>query len=197
MKKNLLKASVLFAVVFCTVLFAACGKSPAGPGIETEGKAGQTQSRETAPQSGAPSPGTDTEAPTPPKSPELHEVLAKVTGGADETGIYSIVVTLSDKAADKGTVEMVYYGAEGSPQENSVVNTFRVEYEKADGLFEIRTFFDGEVYQNLHKQTQVKVNNTFGAALRARCVIISYAPDGEETQEIYRADAERFFSPTK
>ncbi|MBQ0126236.1 MAG: hypothetical protein KBS59_07955 [Clostridiales bacterium] len=120
-------------------------------------------------------------------------MIEKITGAADEKGIYAIVLTLSDKAADIGVVEMIYYGINGSPQENSVVNTFRIEYYKEDaGTYEVRTFFDGEVYQNYHHQSKVKVNNTFGASIRAGKVIISYMPEGGEMTEIYRADAEQF-----
>ena len=129
------------------------------------------------------------------EAPQNDEV-AKINGGADEVGIYSIVVRMTDQAADKGVVEMVYYGAKGSPQEESIVNTFRIEYYKEDaGTFEIQTFFNGEVYQNQHHKDEVKVTNTFDATLRAGSVIISYTPDGGESQEIFRADAEYFNTP--
>ena len=119
--------------------------------------------------------------------------IAKINGGADEVGIYSVVVRLTDQAADKGVVEMVYYGAKGSPQENSIVNTFRIEYYKEEaGTFEIQTFFNGEVYQNQHHKDEVKVVNTFDATLRAGSVIITYTPDGGESQEIFSADADYF-----
>ena len=119
--------------------------------------------------------------------------IAKINGGADEVGIYSVVVRLTDRAADKGVVEMVYYGAKGSPQENSIVNTFRIEYYKEEaGTFEIQTFFNGDVYQNMHHKDEVKVVNTFSATLRAGKVIITYTPDGGETQEIFSADAAYF-----
>ena len=119
--------------------------------------------------------------------------VLKIDGAADETGIYSVVIRLTDKAADKGTVELVYYGAKGSPQENSIVNTFRIEYYKeASGTYEISTFYDGEVYQNQHHKDNVKVTNTFGAAVRARNVTVSYTPDGGSTQQVFYADAEYF-----
>lgn len=132
-------------------------------------------------------------------SSEVHgSDIAKINGAADEVGIYSIVVRLTDKAADKGIIEMVYHGAKGSPQENSVVNTFRIEYYKnSDGKFEISTFFDGETYQNQHGKDEVKVTNTFGANLRAGSVAISYTPDGGDAQEIFSADADYFYVPTK
>ena len=142
--------------------------------------------------------GTDTESETQVTPPTPQDnVIAKINGGADEVGIYSIVVRLTDQAADKGVVEMVYYGAKGSPQENSIVNKFRIEYYKEEaGTYEIQTFFDGDVYQNQHHKDEVKVVNTFSATLRARNVIITYTPDGGETQEIFRADAEYFKTST-
>lgn len=121
-------------------------------------------------------------------------VFKKVVGASDDGGIYGIVVTLSDKAADKGVIEMIYYGAKGTPQENSIVNTFRIEYYKEEaGTYEIHTFYDGEVNLNYHHQTEVKVNNTFGADTRAGNVTIYYTPDGGETMEVYKADAEDFY----
>lgn len=138
--------------------------------------------------------GTDPQA-TPSASQD--KPVAKINGGADEGGIYSVVVRLTDRAADKGVVEMVYHGAKGSPQENSIVNTFRIEYYKEEaGTYEIRTYYNGEVYQNQHHKDEVKVVNTFGATLRAGDVIISYTPDGGETQEIFRADADYFYVPS-
>lgn len=126
-------------------------------------------------------------------SDSQNSVIAKISGAADEVGIYSIVVRLTEQAAEKGVVELVYYGAKGSPQENSIVNTFRIEYYKEEaGTFEIKTFYDGEVYQNQHHKDEVKVVNTFSATLRAGNVIITYTPDGGETQEIFSADAEYF-----
>ena len=128
------------------------------------------------------------------KTPQNSEI-AKINGGADEVGIYSVVVRLTDQAADKGVVEMVYYGAKGSPQENSIVNTFRIEYYKEEaGTFEIYTFSNGEVYQNQHHKEEVKVVNTFDATLRAGKVIITYTPDGGDPQEIFSADADYFTS---
>ena len=127
-----------------------------------------------------------------PPAPQ-NNAIAKISGASDEVGIYSVVVKLTNQAADKGVIEMVYYGAKSSPQENSIVNTFRIEYYREDaGTFEIQTFFDGEVYQNQHHKDEVKVVNTFAATLRAGSVIISYTPDGGETQEIFKADAEYF-----
>ena len=175
-----LRIAALIAVICCLFCFAACDDEP------NEG--GKTESGTNAPTTTEP--GTD--QPTDPPRDQTG-VIKKITGAADETGIYAIVITLSDKAADKGAVEMIYYGPKGSPEENSIVNTFRIEYEKnSDETFEIHTFYDGEVYQNFHGKSEVKVTHQFGATVRARCVIVSYAPDGEELSEIYRANAEDF-----
>lgn len=128
-----------------------------------------------------------------PEPEEAGGVLKKVAGGADEVGIYSVVIKLNENAADKGVIEMVYNGAKGTPQENSVVNTFRAEYYKqSDGTFEISTFFNGEIYQNQHNAYEVKIVNTFDATLRAGDVVVTYTPDGGETQEVFKADADYF-----
>ena len=192
-KQNWLKSSVLTAVVICMFLLSACGD----PIKESSGSITSSTGIET---------GSDTSADSSADEPESQSsdassvspsnAIAKINGGADEVGIYSVVVRLTDNAADKGVVEMVYHGAKGSPQENSIVNTFRIEYYKqSSGTYEINTFFNGEVYQNLHNKDEVKVVNTFDATLRAGDVIISYTPDGGDTQEIFRADADYFRDP--
>lgn len=196
MKQNSVRTGMLAAVMVC-LLLASCGSKP------TEEKPEQMQSQitaeiqnvESAPDSPASAEESEPSVNTPTEASEYEsDVIEKITGAADETGIYTIILTLSGKAAEKGVVEMVYRGPKGTPQENSVVNTFRIEYYKEEsGTFEIHTFSDGEVYQNLHHQDKVKVNNTFSAAVRAGSVRITYTPDGGETQEIYTADAERFY----
>ena len=196
LKQNLLRSLALISAVACMVLFAACGGEPAE---ETTEITSSTNSVETESEQSVPaSPSEDAESEVSEDSPgEPKNTIAKITGGADEVGIYSIVVRLTDQAADKGVIELVYHGAKGSPQEDSVVNTFRIEYYKeAAGTFEISTFFNGEVYQNQHHKDEVKVVNTFDATLRAGNVVISYTPDGGETQVIFEADADYFYIPT-
>ena len=192
-KQNWLKSSVLAAVIICMFLLSACGD----PIKESSGSITSSTGIETGSDTSADSSADEPES----QSSEASSVspsnaIAKINGGADEVGIYSVVVRLTDNAADKGVVEMVYHGAKGSPQENSIVNTFRIEYYKqSSGTYEINTFYNGEVYQNLHNKDEVKVVNTFGATLRAGDVIISYTPDGGDTQEIFRADADYFRDP--
>ncbi len=221
LQKNLLKSAALTLAVICMLLFASCGSDPAKIGTEqvpsqTGVAAEKAQSTPASPSAdpepaytasepstadpepthAAPAPSTAEPEPSPVPSEAPSSEIAKINGGADEVGIYSIVLKLTDQAADKGVVEMVYYGAKGSPQEDSIVNTFRIEYYKeSEGTFEIQTFYDGEVYQNLHHKDEVKVVNTFNATLRAGNVIISYTPDGGDTQEIFSADAEYFYVP--
>ena len=202
--KHLLRALALLSLVLCLILCAACGETPedssaaasetpTDPGSAQESSSAVSEtsslsssaSEESAVSDLSSESGTASEP-----AEESGDILEKVTVDVDETGIYATVFTLGSKAADKGVLEMVYYGVAGTPQADSVVNTFRVEYEKqGDGTYEVRTFYDGEVYQNLHKQTAVKVNNTFSALVRAGSVIISYTPDGGETEVVYEAAA--------
>ena len=162
------------------------------PAIPNEPKAEEPpeteQRQETAP------PETEQRQETaPPASEESSDVIQKILCAADDTGIYATVITLSDQAADQGVIEMVYDGAAGTPQENSVICTFRIEYEKeSSGTFEIKTFYNGEVYQNYHHKENVKVDNTFGAGVRAGNIVVSYTPVGGEPQEVYRASADQF-----
>lgn len=193
MKKKFL---VCLTCAMILLVMSACGSKPAEEQNKNDTKHSQSQTvsdrsetEDKTDSSGAVT-GTD---PSDPDNNEANGIIEKFTGAADNTGIYATAITLSEKAADKGTVEMIYYGPKGSPQENSVVNTFRIEYYKEDaGTFEINTFYDGEVYQNYHHQTKVKVNNTFGAIVRAGNVTVFYTPDGGEKSEIYKVDAESF-----
>ena len=142
LKQNLLRSAALTAAVVCMLLFAACGDDPAkenteqipsptGVAAENDPSAPASSTTEAKPEPSASSPAVQ------------NNKIAKINGGADEVGIYAVVVRLTDQAADKGTVEMVYYGAKDSPQENSIVNTFRIEYYKESaGTFEIQTFFN-------------------------------------------------------
>lgn len=200
MKKNLLKTVTVFLVLAVMILPASCGENTesskeketesAVPSENTETSSETLTEDETEEQEETPESETSV---TEKEETTAESDVLKINGGADENGIYSVVVKLNDKAADKGVVELVYHGAKGTPQENSVVNTFRIEYYKEEaGTFEIQTFYDGEVYQNLHHKDEVKVTNTFGAALRAGDVVVSYAPEGEELKETFRAEAEYF-----
>ena len=206
-KRNWLRTAALTAIVICVLLLAACGgpakenkeQNPPQTNVETENNQPAPVSPVTEPDPQPPvtppeSSGGETESKPPVAPPEVKsDPVAKINGGADDVGIYSIVVRLTKQAADKGTVEMVYYGAKSSPQENSIVNTFRIEYYKeSSGTYEISTFFNGDVYQNQHHKEEVKVTNTFDATLRAGNVIITYTPDGGAAQEIFRADADYF-----
>lgn len=194
MKMKLSKLIGFSAIILCIICLSACGNEP------TEGqnnKDTQTIQSQTVSDTSATQDETDSSENVTntdafePNGDQANDIIEKITVAADETGIYTTVITLSDKAADKGVIEMVYCGVKGSPQENSVVNTFRIEYYKEDAdTFEIKTFYDGEVYQNLRHQTKVKVNNTFSAAVRAGNVTVFYTPDGGEKTEIYKADAE-------
>ena len=196
MKMKLSKLIGFLIIVLCIICLSACGDDPAEEQNKKDPQTEQSQTvsdtSETQDERDSSEDVTSTN-PSEPNGNQENGIIEKFTGAADKTGIYATVITLSDKAADKGVVEMVYCGVKGSPQENSVVNTFRIEYYKEDaGTFEINTFFDGEVYQNLHHQAKVKVNNTFGATVRAGNVTVFYTPDGGEKTEIYKADAESF-----
>ena len=195
-KQKILKSVALTVAVICSFQLAACGDDSSKETVEhnTSQTGAEVENNTSTPESSSTetNPGSSEILPVSPSNQ-----IVKINGMADEVGIYSVMVRLTNEAADKGVIEMVYYGAKGSPQENSIVNTFRIEYYKEPaGTFEIQTFFDGEVYQNLHHKTEVKVTNEFGATLRAGSVIISYTPDGGDTQEVFRADAEYFFVPT-
>lgn len=191
LKRNLLKTAALVLTLVTAVLFSAC-ESGSGNTDPTSSPTATEDVTVTPEPQGEVTPAP-TEAPEDDPTEKPKNTVAKINGGADDVGIYAIVVRLTDQAADKGKVELVYQGAKGSPQENSVVNTFVIEYYKEDaGTFEIKTFFDGEVYLNQHHKDEVKVTNEFGANLRAGNVTITYTPDGGETQEIFRADADYF-----
>lgn len=194
LKKYLLKSATVTVTVLCMLLLASCGGNQSNESAEeASSQESSADEKEQTESSSVTESALESETPIASSETPTDDKIVKIKGASDDAGIYSTVVRLTDQAADKGVVEMVYYGEKGSPQENSVVNTFRIEYSKnGDGTFEINTFFDGEVYQNQHGKTEVKVTNTFSANLRAGSVTVSYTPDGGEKQEILKASAEDF-----
>lgn len=199
-KRSLFRALILLTLTLCMILSSSCDRDDGKKGGDTPTSAPRATAAPTAATTDAPTqepgsvpddPGSDSPADTSPAA--RSEIIKTLSGGADEVGIYSIAILLSNKTADKGTVEMVYHGAKGSPQENSIVNTFRIEYEKTpQGTYEVHTFFNGEVYQNLHGKSEVKVTNTFDATLRAGDVTITYTPEDGSPTVIFSADADYF-----
>lgn len=133
-----------------------------------------------------------------PEGNGMSEFIKKVQGASDDSGIYSFIITLSDKAADKGTLEYIYHGTKGSAHENEIVNTFVAEYFKETaGTYDITTYYDGMINTHVKGKSEVKVDNTFGALVRAGDVTVYYTPDGGEKTEIYHAEAEEFMPKSK
>lgn len=187
MKRFLLKAATAIAIAACIIFAAACDSKP-NQESKAESQASTESSAESSAESKAESVAESSADPA-----DLSYI--KITGASDKAGIYAITIKLKNGAPDKGSFDMTFYGEKGSPQENSIVNTFHLDYwTNDDGTFEIRTFYDGEVYANKHKQTEMKFTHEFGAGLRGGCVIISFTPDGGETAEILHEDAEYFYS---
>lgn len=182
LKKDLIKLMLIIGCLF----IIGCGKEKEDPDPINEPEIKEEKGNE--------EPTENPEEPTEEKPSENNQIV-KITGAADKEGIYTIVVTLKEGAAPKGVIELTYYGAKGTPQENDVVNRFRIEYyQKESGKYEASTYYDGNLYSNYHDKDQLKVNNTFGATLRAGLVVITYTPDGGETIEIYKAEANELYA---
>lgn len=120
------------------------------------------------------------------------DIIKRLSGGADEVGIYSIVIYLNmDLVGEKGEIEMLYYSSETGIE--TQVNDLVIKYERdASGTYEVRSFYDGEVYQNFHKQSEIKFVNTFSATTRADRVDIYYTPDGGK-KELVRTVTKDYF----
>ena len=198
LKKLSIKKCLLVVVIICMLMCTACGNKQESSIPDNTQQNSNTQLVKESETNDAEKqvPAAEqnkSDEQIPPVIEKTSDIIKKIICATDDEGIYSTVITLSDAAADKGVVEMVYSGASGTPQENSVVCTFRIEYYKESaGTFEINTFYNGDVYQNYHHKENVKVDNTFNAGVRAGSIVISYTPDGGETQEIYSATAEQF-----
>lgn len=184
MRKQLMKWLALGFVLTLTVVFCltACDSETENPPATTP-EAETTQPATSAPATSAP---VTTAATT----DELSEYIKSLQIASDDTGIYATVLYLSDKIADKGAIEMIYYGPKGTYDENNVVATFHADYEKNTyGTYDVNTYLNGMVNYNQHGKTEIKLNNTFGALIRAGQVILTYTPDGGETVELIRLDA--------
>lgn len=192
-KTNKLMLGVSILLVLGMVL-SACGTEPtkgtsAEPTKETEAPAYPTETKaeptEPAPTEGSSAAQTEP-APTETEAKE-NPLILEARVQSEEAGIYACVLKLNPEvAAPKGFVEFLYYGKAGTPQENTVVCTYTADYHTENGKFEIYSKYDGQIDQNQHAKSEIKVACTFGALVRAEYVIISYQPDGGEKQEIKR-----------
>lgn len=118
-------------------------------------------------------------------SNDTSKYIKRIQCGADEVGIYALIIVFTDQVADKGSIEYLYYGAESSPQKDSIVQTFRADYYKEEsGTFDIVSYINGDINQHYTHRTELKIDNTFSALIRASLAIISYTPNGGVKQEI-------------
>ena len=119
-------------------------------------------------------------------------IIKKLKGAADNNGIYTITIELNlELAGEKGEIEMLYYSSETGTE--TQVNDLVIKYERdASGTYEVQSFYDGEVYQNRHKQSEIKFTNTFSATTRADRVDIYYTPDGGKKELVRTATADDF-----
>lgn len=137
--------------------------------------------------------GQNTSGETASSESGMSELIKKVQGASDDSGIYTFIVTMSDKIADEGTLEYIYHGTKGSAHENEIVCTFIANYYKEEsGTYDIMTYYDGMINTHLTHKNEVKVDNTFGAMVRAGSVTVYYTPKDGEKIQIYYADDEEF-----
>lgn len=187
---------ILAVSLFCTVFMAGCGDDGKESNFTWGNKAtDEPDEKVTEKPDEKATEVPDEKATDAPSADELSKYFKSVQVAADDTGIYAVVLKMSDLIADKGSLELVYYGAVGTPQENSVVTTFVIDYfTNDDGTYELRTFYDGEVYQNRHNLTEFKYTLEFGASVRAKDVTISYTPDGGQTEVIFHGESGNYIA---
>ena len=201
--KNLLKYMATAAIcAACAFTFSACDDSSTGA-TDTEitssdsgNNGGDNGNDENGGKSSAIAPASSeskvASSSSATKAPDASTDILKINGGADEVGIYAIVIRMNmDLAGEKGEIEMLYYSSETGIE--TQVNDFVLQYERDDyGTYEIQTFSDGEVYLNKHKQSEIKITNEFGAMTRADRVEIYYTPDGGQKELVRTATADEF-----
>lgn len=109
-------------------------------------------------------------------SPYDGKDICRVTGAADATGIYSTRFVLGPDADTSGNICCDYFGVRGTAQADTIVAIFNFHYQKdpETGLYEVQTYLNGELLQNLHKQESVGVTNTFDAQTRAGFCRVTY-----------------------
>ena len=123
----------------------------------------------------------------------LNENIKHIQVISDEVGIYATNIYLSDKISPKGDLEFVYKGAKNTPQEDDVVATCLLNYWTEPTGYEIRVYYNGDTYQNYHKQAKIEFVLEFGASVRAGDVSIYYTPDGGAKELIFYTDAACFY----
>ena len=200
--KNLLKYMATAAIcAACAFTFSACDDSSTGA-TDTEitssdsGNSGDNGGSQPASSSDVKPASSETKAVSSSSETKATDastgIIKRLSGGADEVGIYSIVIYLNmDLVGEKGEIEMLYYSSETGIE--TQVNDLVIKYERdASGTYEVQSFYDGEVYQNRHKQSEIKFVNTFSATTRADRVDIYYTPDGGK-KELVRAVTKDYF----
>lgn len=200
--KNLLKYMAIAAICAAAFTFSACDDSSTGASdteitsSDSGNNGGDNGNDENGGKSSAIAPASSeskaASSSSATKAPDASTDILKINGGADEVGIYAIVIRMNmDLAGEKGEIEMLYYSSETGIE--TQVNDFVLQYERdANGTYEVHTFSDGEVYLNLHKQSEIKFTNEFGATTRADRVEIYYTPDGGKKELVRTATADEF-----
>lgn len=183
MKRNSILALVVITCMIVSLLafmLNSCGETPASTTANSPADATKATDQTNA-----------TMATTEKQAKVWSEYISKLEGAAEENGIYALIITLSDKATEKGQIEYVFYGVKGTAHEGEIVCTYVVDYFKLDnGNYDITTYYDGELERHTTTKKEVKAGPTFSATVRAEYAVISYTPDGGEKIEIERVTAD-------
>lgn len=194
-KNNIIRflITIIVLTLCCTLFLTACGE-------DEKSESGKHESSESGKKNPWDKKDKETEKPKDdepedkptdePEAGELSKYIEHIQVASDDTGIYAVVLQLKDNIADEGSLEWIYYGPKGSAQENVIVCTYTVNYTRTEsGKYEIYTFYDGKVDLNQHGKDIFKVNNTFGALVRAKDITITYTPKGGTAEEIFHGEA--------
>lgn len=113
-----------------------------------------------------------------------------------EVSFYAFVLTLNkDVAAPEGSIHTYYYKHDNLTGTETQILDFEAQYTtNSDGTYTFNTFIDGEIFQNIKQQTELKFIHPESGYIRADQVVVFYTPKGGEETEIFSTTFEEFCS---
>lgn len=113
-----------------------------------------------------------------------------------EVSFYAFVLTLNkDVAAPEGSIHTYYYKHDNLTGTETQILDFEAHYTtESDGTYTFNTFIDGEIFQNIKQQTELKFIHPESGYIRADQVVVFYTPKGGEETEIFSTTFEEFCS---
>ncbi len=105
--------------------------------------------------------------------------IKKISKACDENGIYSLIINFNNTIPANAEMKFLFYNDETGIE--TVVCTYQAMYERnADGIYETKCLYNGDIDVNYHNKTELKIPVTFSATVRAKRAEIYLVENGNE-----------------